>query len=185
MTLAWFVIFAVAVLAQVGVFALDERILQHGSNGTAAVLLTVAYIEQSSVFADDNGMLRRIAYAETRDGTRAHQNIWAVDQEALEQTQLSNHPTLNVKHNLIALELDIEWNTVELEDLQLPLYSAIAARLLLFLAPGRLPDSNDIEGQARFWKQYYNTNGSVSDFIGDAYELEGMSRMRMIVVVYI
>ena len=169
-----YVIFAVAIL-QIGVFALDERILQHGSNGTAAVLLTVAYIEKSSVFADDNGMLRRIAYVETRDGTRAHQNIWAVSRQALQQTQLSEHPTLNVKHNLIALEFAIGWNTVELEDLERPFYSAIAARLLLFLAPERLPDSNDIEDQARFWKQYYNINGSLSDFTGAAYELEGLA----------
>ena len=166
-------ILILGVLAQVGVFATDGLILERGSNGTSVVLLTVASLQQTTVFADDNGMLRRIAYVETRDGTRPNENIWAVGREALQQTQAADHPTLNVKHNLISRELDVDWRAVEWEDLQRPLYSAMAARLLLFLAPERLPDASDIEGQAAFWKRYYNTNGSVSDFAGAAYELEG------------
>ena len=157
--------------------SVDERILQYGSNGTAVVLLSVAYVEQSAVFPDDNGLLRRIAYVETRDGTQpssAFENIWAVSQEALLRTQTSDHSLLNVKRNIIALEFDIDWNEVEWDDLQRPLYSALAARLILFLAPERLPDSSDIPGQAQFWKQHYNTNGSINDFIGRANELEGI-----------
>ena len=166
-------IFTALVLTQIGALAIDERILQPGSNGTATVLLTVAYVEQSAVFSDDNGLLRRIAYVETRDGAKEHDNIWAISEEALQRTQISGIPTLNVKHNLIALEFDVQWKQMAWEDLRRPLYSALAARLLLFLAPERLPDSGDIEDQARFWKQYYNTNGSISDFTGAAYELEG------------
>ena len=172
-----FPILAAVFLTHYSVFAipLDERILEHGSNGTTVVLLAVATIEQSTVFPDDNGMLRRIAYVETRDGTSKplEQNIWAVSQEALQQTQLFS-PTLNVKHNLIALEFEIDWKAVELDDLKRPFYCALAARLLLFIAPERLPDSSDIAGQAQFWSQYYNTNGSISDFTGAAYELEGI-----------
>ena len=163
-------------LAQPGVFAIDERILEYGSNGTSAVLLTIAYIEQSTVFSDDNAILRRIAYVETRDGTRASDNIWAVSQEALQLTQDSDNPTLNVKHNLITQEFNIDWISVELDDLRRPLYSGIAARLFVFLAPEKIPNSNDIEGQAQFWKQYYNTNGSINEFTGAAYELEGRTR---------
>ena len=161
-------------LAQPGVFAIDERILEYGSNGTSAVLLTVAYIEQSTVFSDDNAILRRIAYVETRDGTRANDNIWAVSQETLQLTKDSDDPTLNVKHNLITQEFNVDWISVELDDLRRPFYSGIAARLLLFLAPEKIPDSNDIEGQAQFWKQYYNTIGSINEFTGAAYELEGI-----------
>ena len=88
-------------------------------------------------------------------------------------TQAADHPTLNVKHNLIFRELEIEWSGVGWEELQRPLYSAIAARLLIFLAPERLPDVSDIDGQAAFWKEYYNANGSLSEFTGSAFELEG------------
>ena len=162
--------------ASVNAVTLDERILQHGSNGTTAVLLSVAYLEHSMVFSDDNGFLRRIAYAETRDGTSSSvefHNIWAVSQEGLERTKISNHPTLNVKRNLIALELDIDWLMVDWDDLKRPFYSALAARLLLFLAPELIPNFSDIPGQAQFWKQYYNVNGSLSEFTGAVNELEG------------
>ena len=57
---------------------------------------------------------------------------------------------------------------MEFDDLRRPLYSALAARLLLFLAPEMIPDSNDIEGQAQFWQQYYNTGGSIEEFTGAA-----------------
>ena len=158
-------------------FAIDERILERGSNGTSVVLLTVAYLQQTTVFSDDNGMLRRIAYVETRDGNRPSENIWAVSEEALQKTQAADHPTLNVKHNLIFRELEIEWSGVGWEELQRPLYSAIAARLLIFLAPERLPDVSDIDGQAAFWKKYYNANGSLSEFTGSAFELEGKIKL--------
>ena len=173
-----FVIILGVVLTQASVNAvsLDERILQYGSNGTTVVLLSVAYLERSAVFSDDNGFLRRIAYAETRDGTSSSaefHNIWAVGQEGLERTKISNHPTVNIKRNLIALELDIDWLMVDWDDLKRPFYSAVAARLLLFLAPELIPDFSDIPEQARFWKQYYNVDGSLSEFIGAVNELEG------------
>ena len=164
--------------ASVNAVSLDERILQYGSNGTTAVLLSVAHLEHSAVFSNDNGFLRRIAYAETRDGTSSSiefHNIWAVSQEGLEQTKISNHPTLNVKRKLIAQELDIDWLLIEWDDLKRPFYSALAARLLLFLAPELIPDFSDIPDQAQFWKQYYNVDGSLSEFIGAANELEGQN----------
>ena len=163
-----FLIFLGVVLTQASVNAvsLDKRILQYGSKGgTTVVLLSVAHLEHSTVFSDDNGFLRRIAYAETRDGTSSSvefHNIWAVSQEGFEQTKILDHPTLNVKRNLIALELDIDWLLVDWNDLKRPLYSALSARLLLFLAPELIPDSSNIPGQARFWKQYYNVDGSLS-----------------------
>ena len=152
----------------------DGSILDDGFSGTAAVLQAVACIQQSSVFPADNGMLRRIAYVETRDGTRENDNIWAVSAEALQLTQNTNHPTLNVKHNFISQELGIEWISVELTDLRQPLICGIAARLLLFIAPEKIPDSNDIEGQARFWQQYYNMSGTIDEFTRASNELEGI-----------
>ena len=167
-------ILTLVALIQTNVFAIDDSILEDGSNGTSVVLLSVADIEQSTVFPDDNGILRRIAYVETRDGTRDNNNIWALTEETLLLTQDSSLPTLNVKLNLVAQEFNIDWISVELDDLRRPLYSGIAACLLLFRAPEKIPDSNDIEGQADFWKRYYNTNGSLSEFTGAANELEGL-----------
>ena len=167
-------IFTVVAMVQVAVFAIEDSIFENGSNGTSVVLFSISHIAQASVFPHDNGILRRIAYVETRDGARANDNIWAISQEALQLTQDSDNPTLNVKHNLITQEFNIDWISVELDDLRRPLYSGIAARLLVFLAPEKIPDSNDIEGQAQFWKQYYNTNGSINEFILSVNQLEGM-----------
>ena len=164
-------ILALVALAQPGTFAVDEDILEYGSSGTSAVLLTVAYLEQLPLFPNDYGMLRRIAYVETRDGTTTSENIWAVSEAALLLTQNSNHPTLNVKHHLIAQELNIDWVSVQWDELQRPLYSALAARLILFYAPERIPDN--VEDQAQFWLQHYNTNGDIAEFAGAANELEG------------
>ena len=47
----------------------DEAVLEEGANGTAVVLLSIAHIQQAAIFPDDNEMLRRIAYVETRDGS--------------------------------------------------------------------------------------------------------------------
>ena len=149
--------------------------MQDGANGTVVVLLSIAHIEQSAIFSDDNGLLRRIAYVETRDGTRSNStNIWAVSEVLLESTKnTTNRPLLAIKHGQLSLEFGFSWVDVVWEELFKPLYSAVAARLLLSLAPEMIPDSNNIPGQAQFWKQYYNSNGSLTEFIRAAEELEG------------
>jgi len=38
-------------------------------------------------------------------------------------------------------------------------YGAVIARLLIWRAPARLPRATDVPGQAKVWKQYYNTAG--------------------------
>ena len=72
----------------------QELIRQDGASGPEAVLLAVARIQQSGIFGNDNDLLRRIAYVETRDGTLPdtfrdgyHGGIWAVDQAAFLRTQ--------------------------------------------------------------------------------------------------
>ena len=61
------------------------------------------------------------------------------------------------------------------QDLRKPLYSALAARLFLLNIPESIP--NDIDRQASYWKQYYNTvagdDGSKEKFKNDVNALEG------------
>ena len=70
--------------------------LEDGANGTTVVLLSqsVVHIQQAAIIPDDNELLRRIAYVETRDGisdtTNTETNtggIWAVSKEAFEMTK--------------------------------------------------------------------------------------------------
>ena len=71
----------------------DAVYLQPYANGSAVVLYiqTIARIQQSGVFGNDNGILRRIAYVETRDGTLINTSngggIWAVDENKFQQTK--------------------------------------------------------------------------------------------------
>ena len=107
-------------------------IFQDRANGSAAVLLSVGRIQQSGVFGNDNDILHRIAYVETRDGTLSETfsegyngGIWAVDEDAFRSTQNTDaFARLPAK---IEELLQINWLDAEWSDLRKPLYSALAA----------------------------------------------------------
>ena len=156
-------------------------ILREGGSGSAVVLLSIARIRQSGAFGDDNELLRRIAYVETRDGTAEDTycegfdgGIWAVTRDAFLDTQDTDaNPRLRGRFRAIRDQFGIDWPSVTRRDLRRPLYSAIAARLVLFIAPASIPRASDIAAQAEFWMKYYNPGGSTANFISAANELEG------------
>jgi hypothetical protein len=57
----------------------------------------------------------------------------------------------------------------EEKELRYNLRTAIVmARIKYYSCPGNLPDADDIEGMAKYWKQYYNTplgKGTTAEFI--------------------
>lgn len=143
------------------------------ANGSAAVLQAVGRILQSGVFGTDHDILRRIAYAETRDGTLPETfredydgGIWAVDEDTFNSTKNTTAFTrLTAKLRQIEERLQINWLEVTWRDLRKPLYSALAARLVIFNAPLAVPPTDDLVGQAQFWVECYNENGNASNFI--------------------
>ena len=151
------------------------------ANGSSAVLLAVAKIQQSGVFGSDNDLLRQIAYVETRDGTSNdtfrdgyYGGIWAVDEEKFLMTQMTEmNSRLPVKLQQIQEFLEIDWIEVTWMDLQKPLFSALAARLVLFLADRAIPPTSDLRAQAEFWVEYYNPMGDTSEFVSLSSGLEG------------
>ena len=158
----------------------NEAVLENGANGTAVVLLSIAHIQQAAIFSDDNEMLRRIAYTETRDGSDSdtysegsYGGIWAVSEAAFENSKDTSQSLLAVKHKQIILHFAIDWRLVLMNDLRKPFYSALAARLVLFAAPRTIPSDTDVEAQAQFWRENYNSAGSVDDFIAATNELQG------------
>ena len=122
-------------------------------------------------------------YVETRDGTLPRTfrdgyngGIWAVDENAFRSTQDTNSfARLPAKIQQIEELLQINWLDVEWRDLRKPLYSALAARLIIFNAPASVPPTNDLMGQAQFWMQYYNRNGEASNFVTTSSGLQGKS----------
>ena len=159
-------------------FAAGNVPSQGNANGSAVVLEAIGSLQQSGVFGNNNEMLRRIAYVETRDGTQADAanggGIWAVSERRFLQTQnLNANVRLPAKLRQIKSAFKIDWLQVQWRDLCVPLYSAIAARLVLYLAPRAIPPANNLEAQAIFWVQYYNPDGNGEDFTSVSSGLQG------------
>ena len=135
-------------------------------------------------FADDHGFLKRIAWVESKfgadpntftnkNGQPYHGGIWQVDQIGFEDTKnVIAHPALRSKFQEIEDILKIRWSAVDWICLRSPLYSALAARLLLSNVKAPIPSS--VESQASYWKKYYNKSGKGKKckFITDVEELE-------------
>jgi hypothetical protein len=126
------------------------------------------------------GILERIAQAESRngdhpdtfsnkDGKPYFGGIWQVDKIGFEATQdTTSHPRLKEKFKKIKRELGIDWTTVKWEDLTKPLYSGIAARLVLTLAfdPATRtspPIPRDETAQGVYYNKHYNRSGRATD----------------------
>ena len=163
-------------------------ILQDGiiiSAGTNVVLESIIRLTVEDIVNDENQFLRRIAYVETQDGlSMATQGeserggIWAVSKSSFHKTQAINVDA-SIKSTLqqIKQKLSIDWTTVEWYELSNPLYSAIAAHLVLSLISSTMlapPPYNDVAGQAQYWKIHYNQNGSAEEFVHAVNKLEGI-----------
>jgi hypothetical protein len=155
---------------------LNNSVFLSNRTGTEVVLLSIAYIHHADIFTDDNGLLRRIAYVETKDGTDLDTSnnggIWAVLEDAFTRTKASDSLLLN-KHAKILQNFRINWETVQWSDMSKPLYSALAARLVLFIVGQSIPSDEDLQAQAQFWRDHYNANGSIEHFLIVAQNLKG------------
>ena len=151
-----------------------DRTLEREASGADVVKATVNKIQ--NVFGDDHQFLRRVAFVESKDGVDSntyrpgyHGGIWQVDEIGFRDTQDTvSHPRLTDRYEQIKEEFGIDWPSVQWSDLRIPLYSGIAARLKLLNIPAAIPC--DKEGQATYWKTYYNTNagaGTASKFLMD------------------
>lgn len=159
----------------------QSLIYQEGAAGSEAALLSIGSVHRSGVFGDDNELLRRIAYTETRDGTLSntyrsgyHGGIWAVDEgQFLKTKNTTQYTRLPAKLQQIQFHFGIDWMTVQWRELRKPLYSALAARLVVYIAPRSIPSADDLPDQAQFWVAHYNSDGDASSFVTTSSGLEG------------
>ena len=159
-----------------------DRTLEREASGADVVRAVVNRVQD--VFGEDHQLLRRIAYIESRDGTNSntyrngyHGGIWQVDETAFQST-LSSYQ-LTQERNKIQDAFDIDWPRVQWSDLRIPLYSAIAARLLMLNIRASIPCT--VSQQATYWNNYYNSAGSTSIFITDINALntmEGITKLK-------
>ena len=172
-------LFALLLLAALG--SSQNLTLQDAASGSEVTLLSIGSVHQSGVFGDDKEMLRRIAYTETRDGTKSntyrsgyHGGIWAVDEDNFLKTKNTTRYTrLPARFQQIRLHFGIDWQTVQWRELRKPLFSALAARLVLYIAPATIPSADNLTAQGEFWVAHYNSGGDASTFETTSSGLQG------------
>ena len=145
-------------------------VLQSQDSGRYVVTEVTRRIQESGIFPDDKGLLLRIAWVESRFGWDSgvfHRNdsipvgIWRMNITALEDTKnVDLHPHLEKKHANIRRVFGINWKAMTTLDLHKPLISGLAARLFITNKPGVIP--SEVEEQARYWKEHYNTDKDIT-----------------------
>ena len=165
-----------------GQAATDQTIVAE-TYGEAVVLAVVGKIQLSGIFPDDNSLLRRIAYVESKDGNDADTyrlgydgGIWQVDQIRffIITQNTVQHPDLLTKYLQIQSQWGISWPSVVWNDLRKPFYSGLAASLILSTIDEAIPLATEIELQGNYWKAHYNsdTANTVQQFVNDVTALE-------------
>ena len=164
-----------------------------GTNGSAIVDICIARI--SAVFTtDDQQMLRRIAFVETRYGNNPdtysdvnnNGGIWQLSESMYDATKDTSDTNLNSLIQTIYAEFTINWTSTQWSDLRMPFYSALAARLYLQVISAPIPLSSNINDQATYWVTYYTTSGGTeSDYVTAINELneQGIIYLQYIIII--
>lgn len=151
--------------------------------GSEIVRVVVSKVESAfptPSFAPGSTFLRLLAYVETEDGTNSSTyrsgfdgGIWQVQKKTFETTKdTKTYPDLIAKHNEIKKRFGIDWMQVQWSDLRKPLFSGLAARLVLYNIPDPIPV--ELEGQAKYWNNRYRTvsvDGAEQKFVDDVLAL--------------
>ncbi|KAL4219313.1 hypothetical protein ACF0H5_021892 [Mactra antiquata] len=125
-----------------------------GAKGVQVVDKVVDLIGQMCLL-DNDIFLRRMANVETSYGNKPgtfnpgnNGGIWNIGEDLFKQTK--NNPALTNEYNTIRNVLHIDWSTVAWRDLRKPMYSGIAATLLILTKNiQHIPESAEL--QATIW----------------------------------
>ena len=147
------------------------RTLEEGATGRSVVEATVHKIKGSGIFGDDHGFLRRMASFETEDGalmTPGTGGIWSVSADALRAINVfavRGRAPLPELENQIEQLFCLKWSDsiFDINDLDVPLYSALAVMLYLNMrGQGDIPE--DVTAQATLWRDVFNRDGDTEAF---------------------
>ena len=130
-------------------------------SGRKIVDAVINKIRKYETFKNDFGYIRRIAWAETKYGLDHarpgyHGGLWKMDKEIFAKTKDTNsYPALTEKYDKIKSQCDIDWPSVQWEDLRKPLHGGLAIYLYMNMCVDEsIPSS--VQDQARHWKNNYN-----------------------------
>jgi hypothetical protein len=126
----------------------------------------IAQIQESKIFSDDRQMLRRIACHvshfgksndtfEPKNGKPYFGGIWQIDQNSFAETQ---NLRLSSFQFAIKTYFDIDWISLKWEDMLKPLYSGLAARMILNSSVYDIPET--VDEQAAQWAKLFHRDSS-------------------------
>ena len=169
-------------------FGLTDKTLESEARGEDVVNAVVEKLDRSGIFLNDQGIMKRIAFVESKFGQDKstyrkgyHGGIWQVDagQNGGFTRLTRNRKQFKTIDQVVIPKVEkhfgIEWSKITYEDLRKPLYSAIFGRLVLMTINKKIPDNWDLKAQAQYWKKWYNSGsgkGTEEKFIRDVEELE-------------
>ena len=129
---------------------------------------------------DDNDFMRRVAHVMSDCGRNMKEGggIWQLSLTAFEDTKDTRaHYSLPNKYQRIWEAYGIDWTTVKYDDLKMPFYSALAARLYLSNFSKHIPPSHQVSEQAEYWKfQYMRGRGDMKMFRDKVLELQNTTK---------
>ena len=145
--------------------AKEEKVKNAKNN----VINIATQVNSLGLGADVTDFMVRVGAVETCYGLATNNvDIWQIDPIAFKDTKdTTSHPALKKKLEKIKTQKNIDWKSLSQSEMESStLKNGIAARLVLSNIPSSVP--NDLQGQAEYWKNNYNTSaggGTVNDFI--------------------
>lgn len=140
---------------QLKLFVIVPTLAKLGLYSDSAVNLLMGTCAQESQLGTYLKQINGPALGIFQTEPATHDDIW--------DNYLKYKPDLAAK----VLEINARETNSLITDLS---YAAAIARIHYLRAPALLPKPDDIEGLARYWKRYYNTNkgkGTVEEFINN------------------
>ena len=167
-----------------------DKTLIKGANGSDVVEAVLSKLDTlEEIFGPDHHFMRRLAYVETRDGTEQDEGgIWGVDAPKIQLIR----ETLNDPASLVYSELNGALDHIAIKEhfqdvhsylnvdqMNVPLYSGLAARLFLYYIQIRestsIPLAGELEEQANFWVTHYHRGADTQYFLRSVTSLENIT----------
>lgn len=109
------------------------------------------------IFMDDHHFIKRVALVESfLNKTSKEGGPWSIEECAFKSTQnkRKENKQLAALHKNIRRTFGVTWSKIKYRDLRRPLYSVLAARIILEMAVPSIP--RGLRNQARLWLETYH-----------------------------
>ena len=123
----------------------------------ASELTKRAATKSKPIFMGDNHFTKRVAMIENSlNRTSKEGGLWNVDECAFKatQTKRKENKKLAALHKTVRRTFGVTWSKIKYSDLRRPLYSVLAARIILEMTERSIP--RGLRNQARFWLETYH-----------------------------